>query len=319
MIAGRTARGYAVVIPTRDRPGLLERALRSVARQTVQPNEVWVVDDGSALVGERVAASGLRPAYIRLDPPSGAGAARNAALDRVDQAYLAFLDDDDEWLPGKMAAQLQWLEAHPEAVGVSCARWLNAGLAETVERFEEAWARRWLAYDNFFGSFSLLTVRWSGPVRDLRLAVDLPACQDWDFVMRLAEFGRVGLLGDVLCRLYLAGGPRITTAGERRVAGYQAMLKRHGERMGPGGRRWLTARVLFLRAEAQPAGWRKVELAGRGLAAGLASGLPLRRRLPTLMRWCVQVFAGFGAAERIKVCVRRWLGGSECAGPRGLS
>jgi len=92
------------IVPTRQRPVLLERALRSIAAQHVCPDEVLVVHDGpvSDLAAVYAAVSGSSCARVtviansRLPGPSGA---RNSGAAQACGEWLAFLDDDDEWLP----------------------------------------------------------------------------------------------------------------------------------------------------------------------------------------------------------------------------
>jgi len=103
----------SVVVPTRNRPAMLERALRSVLAQTFLDFEVVVVDDGStppaADVVERLCDPRLR--LLRFDPGRGAGAARNAGIAEARGEWIAFLDDDDEWLPEKLSVQMARVES----------------------------------------------------------------------------------------------------------------------------------------------------------------------------------------------------------------
>lgn len=112
MTAG-TPPHVSVVIPTRDRVHLLERALRSVLAQTDADLEVIVVDDGSAvpLVLHPVLASDPRVRTIRIDESVGAGAARNLGVRDCRAPLLAFLDDDDTWRPIKLERQIEALAA----------------------------------------------------------------------------------------------------------------------------------------------------------------------------------------------------------------
>lgn len=96
-----------VVIPYFQRtPGLLNRALRSIAAQAGQhPLHVYVVDDSSPVPAEGELA-GLDEAFVRAitilhQPNGGPGAARNLALDKMaaDTDFVAFLDSDDAWSP----------------------------------------------------------------------------------------------------------------------------------------------------------------------------------------------------------------------------
>lgn len=92
----------AVVIPVHDRARLLESALASVAAQTLAPAEVIVVDDGSTDDSAAV-AEGFGCTVIR-QPAGGVSVARNRGLAAATASHVAFLDSDDEWEPGHLAA-----------------------------------------------------------------------------------------------------------------------------------------------------------------------------------------------------------------------
>ena len=104
----------SVVIPTFERKALLPRALDSVYKQTIPAREVIVVDDGSrdataAMIGERYPDV----KYI-YQSRGGVSRARNVGLEKATGEWLALLDSDDEWLPGKLAAQCQALSRSRE-------------------------------------------------------------------------------------------------------------------------------------------------------------------------------------------------------------
>src|SRR5438045_3662637 len=98
----------SVVIPTRNRASMLPAAIDSVLSQSMSDLELIVVDDQSvdeteAIVG-RYADNRIR--YFKLSSRKGGSAARNAGIRAARAAYIAFLDDDDEWLPEKLDRQL---------------------------------------------------------------------------------------------------------------------------------------------------------------------------------------------------------------------
>jgi len=108
----------SVIIPTHDRVQLLKEALASVEAQygvgETFEIEVIVVDDASA--GDASVIRDLpRTRYIRLATNRGLAAARNIGIEASRGQYLAFLDDDDLWLPCKLERQIKALECHPEA------------------------------------------------------------------------------------------------------------------------------------------------------------------------------------------------------------
>src|SRR5262245_13913645 len=108
----------SVIIPTYNRAVLLRRAIDSVYAQEglgqLFDVEVLVVDDGSTDTTSAVASSyaGLR--YIRPSANKGTSGARNVGLDAAVGEYVAFLDDDDSWLPWKLCRQLQAIEERSE-------------------------------------------------------------------------------------------------------------------------------------------------------------------------------------------------------------
>jgi glycosyltransferase involved in cell wall biosynthesis len=108
----------SVIIPTLNRPDFLRAALQSVLAQTVGDLEVLVVDDGSAIDPRPVLAAldDGRIRYFRHDANRGEAAARNTGIRNARGAYVAFLDDDDEWLPDKLHLQLDLFGRSPDAV-----------------------------------------------------------------------------------------------------------------------------------------------------------------------------------------------------------
>ncbi len=106
----------SAVIPTHDRPQLLLRAIRSVLAQSRPVLEVIVVVDGDApatvAVLETVGDPRLR--YLVQPRSMGPGAARNAGVEAARGQWVAFLDDDDEWLPERIACQQREIAALTE-------------------------------------------------------------------------------------------------------------------------------------------------------------------------------------------------------------
>jgi glycosyltransferase involved in cell wall biosynthesis len=109
----------SIVLPTRDRAGELRGAVDSVLRQTFEEWECIVVDDGSRdgtpELALELAREDRRVRTIRRDPGGSLAAARNAGLALARGDLVAFLDDDDRWLPGKLALQVRLLEEDREA------------------------------------------------------------------------------------------------------------------------------------------------------------------------------------------------------------
>jgi glycosyltransferase involved in cell wall biosynthesis len=111
----------SVVIPTLNRPKLLLRAIDSVLRQTYHEIEVIVVVDrpDPETVSAVRAVKDPRLQLIVNPHPSTAAGARNAGADHARGEWIAFLDDDDEWLPNKLERQITFACGRPPAL-LSC-------------------------------------------------------------------------------------------------------------------------------------------------------------------------------------------------------
>lgn len=112
----------SVVIPTRFRPELVVRAAASALAQTHPDVEVIVVIDGpdpdTAAALAAIADPRLR--LLALPANGGAARARNRGIEAATGRWVAFLDDDDHWYPGKLAAQVAAVPADLPYPILSC-------------------------------------------------------------------------------------------------------------------------------------------------------------------------------------------------------
>jgi glycosyltransferase involved in cell wall biosynthesis len=98
----------SVYMPTKDRCALLQRAVESVLAQTHRDFELLIVNDGSSDgTASYLDALSARDARVRVfhhDTPGGAPKARNLAIREARAEWITGVDDDDEFLPGRLAA-----------------------------------------------------------------------------------------------------------------------------------------------------------------------------------------------------------------------
>lgn len=130
-------RSVSVVIATRDRPQLLRRAIDGVLTQERRSDSVVgdsaVGDIEVVVVFDRSEPDwslekdepGRRVRVVVNDRTPGLAGARNCGVAAGSSAWIAFCDDDDEWLPGKLAAQFAALEATPGAVAATTGVFIN--------------------------------------------------------------------------------------------------------------------------------------------------------------------------------------------------
>jgi glycosyltransferase involved in cell wall biosynthesis len=108
----------SVIIPTFNRGHCLEESIRSVRDQNFPDFELIVVDDGSVDNTIEVVNQFPDIRFIRLDKNRGVSFARNCGLKQAQGDWIAFLDSDDLWKKGKLQAQVQWVNQHPDCYAV---------------------------------------------------------------------------------------------------------------------------------------------------------------------------------------------------------
>ncbi len=182
----------SVIIPTLDRPHLLDAALGSVADQELRGNiEVIVINDGGTSVAPVVRRwnDKLPVRLVELERQSGAAAARNVGIGVADGAYIAFLDDDDLFMPGHLAAGCEplgrddadfvYLGAIVADRRVSCLPFDHADLPVKAYPYDH----RFLLVANFLHTGSVIVRNF----RDTPVRFDesLEVCEDWDLWLAL--------------------------------------------------------------------------------------------------------------------------------------
>lgn len=228
-----------VVIPTRgDRPDLLEAAISSVLDQAYSRRlrVVVVVDGGderaaAEQVADVVAATRgmVRVLPNRLSP--GLPGARNTGIAALDTDLVAFCDDDDLWLPGKLAAQVAALAEDPQAEFASCAIEVEYG-SRRVPRLAgtERITRQNLIRSRMMMVHSSTFMFQRGSVR---VDESAPAGQneDWDLALRAAARQPIVHVDRPFVRVRW-GASKYVTRWADRIAGLEWMLSRHEDLRG---------------------------------------------------------------------------------------
>ena len=203
-----------MVLPTYNRPEFLKRAIRSVLNQTFGDFELIVVDDASAEDPRPVvdAFHDDRVRLIRHLENRGNAAARNTAIAAARGRFLAFLDDDDEWAPDKLALQVPMLvESEPDEALVYCARRL---LSDGRELGIDAPAKEGWVLDELlpWGLMSCPSVLLKREVIDRVGPFDerLSRGVDDDLWRRIARHYRVRYLDRVLVDCHVGHAERVS-------------------------------------------------------------------------------------------------------------
>jgi len=178
----------SVVIPSYNRASFLREAIDSVLGQDSDDFELIVIDDGSTDDTPRLLRSYPDIRVVRQDR-RGVSAARNAGIRRASGRFLAFLDSDDLWLPGKLSAQIAFFKTRPKAVVCQTEEiWIRSGVRVNPKRRHRKYAGM-----IFERSVELCLVSPSAVMLERSLLDEvgwfdesLPACEDYDLWLRIA-------------------------------------------------------------------------------------------------------------------------------------
>ncbi|WP_395074195.1 glycosyltransferase family 2 protein [Flavobacterium sp.] len=101
----------SVIIPTYKRVNYLKLTLDSIINQTFQDFEIIVIDDGSPSDENLILCNNYKKVYyIKIENSGGPAKPRNIGIKEAKGKYIAFVDDDDLWLPSKLEKQIAILE-----------------------------------------------------------------------------------------------------------------------------------------------------------------------------------------------------------------
>jgi glycosyltransferase involved in cell wall biosynthesis len=305
--------GVSVVVPTRGRDQLLVRAVTAVAAQEhTGPLEVVVVRDGTPAVPIAVDL----PAHVTLrQVPNtrspGLPGARNTGVLAATGDLVAFCDDDDEWLPGKLAAQLALLAARPDAALVATgivvvpSRAVEGGTAGGTAAGTEH-LRPGPAHDVLLGDllddrimelhpsgFLLRRADLVGPIGLVDEELAGGYGEDYDLLLRAAAHGPVVAVQEPFVRVHWHDGSYYFSRWQTIHDALETLLAKHPFTGSPRG----TARIRGQQALALAATGRRgaaVRTAGRAL-----------RLAPTEKRAYLAVAVAGGVLDVDRL--QRWL------------
>jgi glycosyltransferase involved in cell wall biosynthesis len=109
----------SVLIPLYNRTLYIQEAIESILQQDYNNIEIIIVDDGSTDGGDKIVESFVATGKVSLyrhpnNENKGQSASLNLALSVASGEYIAVLDSDDLFMPGKLRAQVEFLCAHPD-------------------------------------------------------------------------------------------------------------------------------------------------------------------------------------------------------------
>lgn len=290
----------SVILPTCDRPDLVGRALRSVLAEADVRFEVVLVDsnrESEPVVQNPHLRELLEDPRVRVITPQptpiNAAAARNAGLDAAKGEWISYLDDDDAYREGKLAAQLA-LAKSSDAALVIC------GYQVVMEHRRRV---RQCLQTEFRGDDCLIAANYPTPVMFHRAVTSVrfdPAARsghDHLFAIDLlAQTGelRVPCVAIPLLDMHAHAGPRVNLGNRAGVwEAHRLCLKRHRGLFSRKARRAFIATGLLVKAQGESAPWGDYWwclwriLVTQGLGSWRLLFNALAVRSPRLRRWVV--------------------------------
>jgi hypothetical protein len=251
----------SIVVPTYNRAHLIARALSSAVSQCDGADDIIVVDDASSDDTARVVAGFPGVRYDRIDH-GGAGRARNRGVELARHRLVAFLDSDDQFLPGTLACRRALMGARPDLVfcfSNFSGQWDNgpvepgclihwndddrdwseilapgtplSSLAPsrgcTVDPMVHVGSMYHAEMRRSYIAANTVVVNRDRAGDALRFPEDLPTYEDWECFGRLAGTGLCAYLAFDSAVQHVHGGPRLTDAAhEVSIRARLALLER---------------------------------------------------------------------------------------------
>ena len=227
----------SVVIPTHNRSDLLPRAIKSVQAQTYEDLEIIVVSDGStddtsSIVNE-IMVEDSRVKFVEYHPAQGGNVARNKGIEAATGEVVAFLDDDDEWLPEKIQKQLSVMNSDIE-IGLVYTGVHIIYVNENVEYNSKSKVfgdlSQKILLDNYIGTTSTVMAKKSVLMEAGLFDVKLKALQDFDLWIRICQLCKVGVVPEEMINYYNYTGTKQVSALTRKyIDSFEYINKKYSD------------------------------------------------------------------------------------------
>lgn len=221
-----------IYIPTRDRIELLRRAVDSCLQQSHRQLEIIIVDDNSELTTkQQVKALELLDSRIKVvlnEQSGGACHARNTALALASGEFVTGLDDDDEFMPGRVAEFVRYWQQHSGMSFLSSGYLIKTPGNKTLtsSKGKRLVTLDDLLYANIVGNQVFTKTSY---LKDIGgFDTGLPSCQDYDTWIRLAErFGTGMRCPEISYIVHQDHGSERISTNQRRLSGYKYLFEKH--------------------------------------------------------------------------------------------
>ena len=229
----------SAIITTHNRPpSMVLRAVNSVLNQTYYNIELIVVDDSNCDFPERIDVENAvqqaseKIQYIKHTNNKGGCAARNSGLMQSKGYFVAFLDDDDEWLPQKIEEQIKGFIDNNIALVYCTYNIINLETGEKYikpTQFRKGRVFNDLLKNNFIGGTSNPLIKKECIEKVGGFDEIMESSQDYDLWLRLSQHYSINYIEKPLLNYYIHAGERISTNAPQKIAGIERIIKKYSE------------------------------------------------------------------------------------------
>jgi glycosyltransferase involved in cell wall biosynthesis len=199
-----------IIIPTYNRSNIISKTLESVQIQTFDDWHCWVAEDGESTAYISALEPFMQDGRFTYLPGKHTGSpatSRNRAMEHGNATYIAFLDDDDYWLPDKLEKQVDFMESNPDCVilGSQCYRRENdEDPQEKLPLYYNEFELEQVKYEDLVAKNPLMNstviirrdvLKMAGLQND---KIDPPNALDYDHWLRIGVLGEIWRMPDPL-------------------------------------------------------------------------------------------------------------------------
>lgn len=222
----------SVIIVTKNRYPLLQKAVDSVYLQSYPVSELIIVNDASSdeTVAYLDSLTGIR--VVHNETSIGGAAARNVGIAKASGDYIAFLDDDDQWDSLKIERQVSEIEKSRADIIYTGTTVINEEGKKGAHCFHEGMLHPRLAicFLNYIGITSTVMIRRS-ILCDDTFDIQMPALQEYELFIRLIRNGATvrGVPEYLVSYLQVRDEHTISSGFRKNLTASKRILQKHGK------------------------------------------------------------------------------------------
>lgn len=225
----------SILIPTYNRSNMLKKAIYSVLNQTYKFFELIIIDDNSTdntfEIVNNIGDNRIR--YYKNDENYGGAKTRNIGISKSKYDYIAFLDDDDEWLPKKLEKQIKVLKKGGDNC---CGVYSGFNICEEGKEIEICLPKyqeldlRTLFIENYIGTTSTILIKKSSLDMVSYFDEKLLQSQEYELYIRLLKNGYSFIpINEPLVNYYIHDKDQITKNKKKIFISKKYILEKHRE------------------------------------------------------------------------------------------